>query len=172
MSFVNAAPEYVEAAATDLANIGSTINAANAAAAAPTTGVLAAGADEVSAAVCGTVRRPRPGYQALSAQAAAFHSQFVQLMNAGAASYCQRRGANASPMQQALNAVNAPAEALFDAPADRQRRQRGPRQDGGAGGLLFGNGGNGGPAIPPESPAVAAGLRACSAMAARAGPAS
>ncbi|MGO9507020.1 MAG: PE family protein, partial [Mycobacterium sp.] len=39
------------AAATDLTSIGSTISEANAAALAPTTGVLAAGADEVSAAV-------------------------------------------------------------------------------------------------------------------------
>ncbi|MGA7055186.1 MAG: PE domain-containing protein, partial [Mycobacterium sp.] len=44
MSFVIAAPEFVTAAASDLANIGSTLNAANAAATAPTTGVLAAGA--------------------------------------------------------------------------------------------------------------------------------
>jgi len=50
MSFVIAVPATVEGAATDLANLGSPINAANAAAAAPTTGVLAAGADEVSAA--------------------------------------------------------------------------------------------------------------------------
>ncbi|AIH90393.1 hypothetical protein IU19_20515, partial [Mycobacterium tuberculosis] len=47
MSFVSVAPEIVVAAATDLAGIGSAISAANAAAAAPTTAVLAAGADEV-----------------------------------------------------------------------------------------------------------------------------
>ena len=51
MSFVIATPEFVTAAATDLANIGSTLSAANAAAAAPTTGVLAAAEDEVSAAI-------------------------------------------------------------------------------------------------------------------------
>ena len=43
MSFVIAVPEYVTAAASDLANIGSAISEANAAALAPTTGVLAAG---------------------------------------------------------------------------------------------------------------------------------
>jgi hypothetical protein len=57
MSYVIAAPEFVSAAATDLANIGSAIGSAigsvNAAALAPTSGVLAAGADEVSAAVAG-----------------------------------------------------------------------------------------------------------------------
>ena len=51
MSFVIAAPELVTAAATDVARISSTINAARAAAATPTTEVPAAGADEVSAAV-------------------------------------------------------------------------------------------------------------------------
>ena len=48
MSFVISTPEMLESAATDLATIGSTIGAANAAAAAPTTKVLAAAADEVS----------------------------------------------------------------------------------------------------------------------------
>ncbi len=41
----------VAAAATDLARIGWTIKAANAAAALPTTELLAAGADEVSAGI-------------------------------------------------------------------------------------------------------------------------
>lgn len=50
MSYVLATPEMVAAAANNLAQIGSTLSAANAAALAPTTGVLAAGADEVSAA--------------------------------------------------------------------------------------------------------------------------
>ncbi|NKE24987.1 PE family protein, partial [Mycobacterium tuberculosis] len=50
MSFVIAAPETLVRAASDLANIGSTLGAANAAALGPTTELLAAGADEVSAA--------------------------------------------------------------------------------------------------------------------------
>ena len=51
MSFVIAAPEMMTAAASDVANIGSTLSAANAAAAAPTTGIVAAAGDEVSAAI-------------------------------------------------------------------------------------------------------------------------
>ncbi len=51
MSFVMAAPNVVAAAATDLAGIESAIRAANSAAAAPTTGLLPAAADEVSAAI-------------------------------------------------------------------------------------------------------------------------
>ncbi len=42
MSYVLATPEMVAAAANNLAQIGSTLSAANAAALAPTTGVLAA----------------------------------------------------------------------------------------------------------------------------------
>ena len=81
MSFVIAAPELVTAAATDLANIGSTLNAANAAAATQTTGVLAAAEDEVSAAIAALFSSHGQQFQALSAQASAFHSQFVQALN-------------------------------------------------------------------------------------------
>jgi hypothetical protein len=48
MSFVIAATEMLEAAAQDLAGIGSNLGEATAAAAVPTTGLAAAGADEVS----------------------------------------------------------------------------------------------------------------------------
>ncbi|MBX9983653.1 MAG: PE family protein, partial [Mycobacterium gordonae] len=51
MSFVFATPELMTAAATDLASLGSAVSAANAAATAPTVSMLAAGADEISAAV-------------------------------------------------------------------------------------------------------------------------
>lgn len=51
MSFVIAAPEMIAAAAADLATMSSALSAANAAVAGPTTAVLAAGADEVSAAI-------------------------------------------------------------------------------------------------------------------------
>jgi len=61
MSYLIAAPEWLAAAATDLASVGSSISAANAAAAAPTTALVAAGADEVSAALAAAVRRARAG---------------------------------------------------------------------------------------------------------------
>jgi PE family len=115
MSFVNAVPEYVAAAATDLANIGSTISSANVAALAPTSGVLAAGADEVSASIAALFGAHAQAYQALSAQAALFHQQFVQLMNGGAAQYAITEAANASPLQTAgqgvMAGVNAPSQA-------------------------------------------------------------
>ncbi|AIH29846.1 hypothetical protein T209_15650, partial [Mycobacterium tuberculosis] len=64
MSFVIAAPEAIAAAATDLASIGSTIGAANAAAAANTTAVLAAGADQVSVAIAAAFGAHGQAYQA------------------------------------------------------------------------------------------------------------
>ena len=51
MSLVIAAPEYVTAAASDVAGIGSSLKAAHAAAASSTTSVLGAAEDEVSAAI-------------------------------------------------------------------------------------------------------------------------
>jgi hypothetical protein len=110
MSYVIAAPEFVAAAASDLANLGSTIRAANAAAALPTSAVLPAGADGVSASIAALFGAHARAYQALGAQAAAFHTQFVQLMNGGAASYVSTEAANAE--QNLLNAVNAPTEVL------------------------------------------------------------
>ncbi|MEB3905504.1 PE family protein, partial [Mycobacterium ulcerans] len=50
MSFVSVVPEWVAAAATDVAGIGSVVGAANAAAGA-TTSVTAAAGDEVSVAI-------------------------------------------------------------------------------------------------------------------------
>jgi hypothetical protein len=51
MSYVIAAPEYLSAAATHLTKIGSAIQSANSAALGPTSSILAAGTDEVSAQI-------------------------------------------------------------------------------------------------------------------------
>ncbi|WP_415823672.1 PE family protein, partial [Mycobacterium basiliense] len=144
MSFVVTVPEMVTAAATDLANIGSTMSAANAAMAIPTTGILAAGADEVSAAIAALFGAHAQAYQALSAQAAMFHEQFVRAMSAGAGAYASAEAANASPMQTVLDGVNGQTMAIFGRPLIGDGANGAPGQAGGDGGLLFGNGGNGG----------------------------
>ena len=69
MSFVFAEPEYLAAAATDLAGVGSTISSAGNAAASATVGVLPAGLDEVSGAIAAMFGAHGQAYQALSAQA-------------------------------------------------------------------------------------------------------
>lgn len=84
MSFLIAVPEYMTAAASDLVNIGSTVVRANAAALAPTSGVIAAGADEVSVAISAMFASQAQAYQTVSAQAASFHQQFLASLNAGA----------------------------------------------------------------------------------------
>ena len=133
MAFLIAAPELLAAAATDLANIGSTISVANAAAAFPTTGVLAAGADEVSGEYRGVVRGARGRSIRRSARRRrSFHAQFVQLMNTGAGAYASAEAASASPLQSVqqdlLNVVNAPTQAAVGRPLHRQRRRRGAGQ--------------------------------------------
>jgi triacylglycerol lipase len=100
MSYLVAAPEFLASAASDLSNIRSGLTAAHAVAAAPTTGMLAAASDEVSAAITSVFSSHAQQFQALSAQAAAFHDQFVQTLNSGAWSYASTEAANASPMLQ------------------------------------------------------------------------
>jgi hypothetical protein len=112
MSYVFASPEWVTAAANDLASIGSALNAASSEAAAPTSGVPAAGADGVSALIAALFSAHGQAFQTLSAQAAMFHQQFVQLMSGGAAQYAAAEALNATPMQDAAAAVSAPLQAM------------------------------------------------------------
>ncbi|ETW25709.1 hypothetical protein MGAST_01145 [Mycobacterium gastri 'Wayne'] len=72
MPFVIASPEMMAAAATDLANVGSTVSAANAAAAAPTACLVAAAADEVSAAAAALFSAYAQAYQNLGTQVPVF----------------------------------------------------------------------------------------------------
>ena len=115
MSFLVVAPEWVESATADLASIRSALNTAHLAAAAPTTGIAAAGADEVSAAVASLFGGFGQEFQAVSAQATRFHAEFVQALNSAGGSYLAAEAANASPLQtieqSLLGAINAPAAA-------------------------------------------------------------
>ncbi|MGO9926550.1 MAG: PE family protein [Mycobacterium sp.] len=95
MSFVTTQPEMLSTAAGDLASIGSALTAQNAAAAAPTTGVVPAAADEVSAVTAAQFAMHGQTYQAVSAQAAAIHDQFVAMLGSSAASYAATEAANA-----------------------------------------------------------------------------
>ncbi|CPR07698.1 PE-PGRS family protein [Mycobacterium bohemicum DSM 44277] len=110
MSFVVAVPDLVEVAAQDLAGIRASLADVAAAVAGPTTGVVPAAADEVSAAIAAMFGSVGQEFQAFTAQAQAFHAEFVKSINAGAAAYLSTEVANA---EQALaNAVSAPAQAL------------------------------------------------------------
>ncbi|HXS86168.1 MAG TPA: PE family protein [Mycobacterium sp.] len=96
MSFVSTQPAELTAAADNLQGIGSTMTAQNAAAAAPTTGVIPAAADEVSALTAAQFATHAEMYQAISAQAAAIHEMFVNTLGASAGSYAATEAANAA----------------------------------------------------------------------------
>ncbi len=111
MSFVIATPDLVESAAQSLAGIRSSLAEAAATAAGPTTGIATAAQDEVSVAIASMFGTVGQEFQALSAQAQAFHEQFVGLMNAGAGAYISAEVANAG--QTLAGGVTAPAQSLL-----------------------------------------------------------
>ena len=96
MSFVTTQPEALSAAATSLAGIGTMMSAQNAAAAAPTTSVLPAGTDEVSALTATQFAVHARMYQAVSAQAEEIHTQLVSTLTASATWYAVTEAANAT----------------------------------------------------------------------------
>jgi PE family len=141
-----------------LASIGSSLNAASVTAAAPTSSIVAAAADEVSEAVAALFSGNAQEFQALSVQAADFHQRLVQTLNASAASYGAAEAANAAAaatplraeQQQILGTINTPTELLLQRPliGDGTNGAAGTGQNGGAGGtggLLLGLNGNNGP---------------------------
>jgi hypothetical protein len=95
MSFVTTQPEALTAAAANLAGIGTTMSAQNAAVAAPTTGLVPAAADEVSALTAAQFAVHAQMYQAVSAQAEAIHQLFVSTLGTSATSYAVTEAANA-----------------------------------------------------------------------------
>jgi hypothetical protein len=95
MSFVMTQPEELAAAASNLQGIGSGVSAQTAAAAAPTTGIVPAAADTVSALTAAQFAAHAQMYQAVSAQAAAVHEMFVATLGASAGSYAATEAANA-----------------------------------------------------------------------------
>jgi hypothetical protein len=95
MSFVTTQPEALTAAAGSLQGIGSGVAAQNAAAAGPTTGVVPAAADEVSALTAAQFAAHAEMYQSVSAQAAAIHEMFVNTLGTSACSYAATEAANA-----------------------------------------------------------------------------
>ena len=96
MTFVTTQPNMLAAAAGQLAGVGSEVAAQNAAAAAPTTGVAPAAADEVSALTAAQFAAQAAMYQAVSAHAAAVHELFVDALSASSDSYRATESANAS----------------------------------------------------------------------------
>ena len=148
MAFVVVAPEWLTSAAADLENIGSTVNAAGAAVAAPTAGLVSAAADEVSTAAAALFVEFGEEYQALHAQISAFHQQFVLTLNSTAGSYATAEASAGVSLlgvaDDLLDVVSSPGRTLLGRPIigdGAPGTEASPH--GGAGGILFGNGGSG-----------------------------
>jgi len=95
-SFVTAQPDAFAAAAANLQCIGTSMSAQNAAAAAPTTGVVPAAADEVSALTAAQFAAHAQMYQAVSAQATAIHEAFCSTLATSGVSYATVEAASAA----------------------------------------------------------------------------
>jgi hypothetical protein len=96
MTFVTTQPEIMTTAAGDLQTVGAAVAAGNAAAATPTTGVIPAASDQVSALTAAQFAAHAVSYQTVSAQAAAIHEAFVSTLVASAGSYAVTEAANAA----------------------------------------------------------------------------
>lgn len=78
MSYMLATPTMLSAAPTDVLGIGSSLSAVKAAAAGPTTRVVTAEVDDVSAGIAALVSERGQDYRALSAEEASFGAQLIQ----------------------------------------------------------------------------------------------
>ena len=107
MSVLLTTPEMVTTAAQDLAAMHSTLGEASAAAAGPTTALVAAAEDEISTGIAELFGAFGQEYQLLSCHAQAFHEQFVNLLNASAVAYQSAEAANASSFTAAAASAGA-----------------------------------------------------------------
>src|ERR1700733_9820306 len=96
MSLVIASPDLVQSAARDLAGIRSSLAEATATVPGPTTGIASGAQDEVTIAISPLFGGHGEQFQALSAQASAFHEEFVNLLNTGAGAYLDTEIENAA----------------------------------------------------------------------------
>jgi PE family len=94
MSFVATVPAALAAASGDLAGIGSVMVAQSAAAAGPTTGVVPAAADVVSALTATQFAAHAQMYQAVAAMAASVHSVVVSTLAGDAGWYAAAEAVN------------------------------------------------------------------------------
>ena len=85
-------PQLLATAAADASAIGSAMSEAKAAAAGPTTGLVAAAQDEVSTITAQLFGAYGREYQALLQQAAAFHNEFVATLGAAGNAYSLTEG--------------------------------------------------------------------------------
>jgi PE family len=96
MAIVVAQPEILAAAVGELHAINAAMRSGNAAAAAPTTGLVPAAADMVSVLTAAQFAAHAQLYQAVSAQAAAVQDMLATMLGVSAGSYAATEAANAT----------------------------------------------------------------------------
>jgi hypothetical protein len=110
MSFLTTVPEELLAAAGQLGAIGSSLTAQNAGAAAPTTGIAPAAADQVSMLQAGIFSAYGTLYQQIAAEAQAMQEQFVNTLGMSSGTYSAAETSNAAaasnPISSALDSLN------------------------------------------------------------------
>jgi PE-PPE domain/PE family len=116
MAFVLAQPQVMAAAAADVSAVGTTIGEASADAAGRTTGVVAAAADEVSAAVADLFSAYGQEWRALIARAAAFHSEFARALAATGGAYANAETAGVAALAVTGGSTPITAAPLGDPP--------------------------------------------------------
>ncbi|EUA57973.1 PE family protein [Mycobacterium intracellulare 1956] len=130
MSFVTTRPEALMAAASMLEALGSSMDAQNAAAAAPTTSIAPAAADEVSALQAAQFSAYGAWYQQVSAQAKAIHQTMVNNLDTSAGSYGETETANrVTTAASSLSPLAASPTAAAD-PRPRGAPRSGPGSGG------------------------------------------
>ncbi|WP_197419997.1 PE family protein, partial [Mycobacterium gordonae] len=156
MSFVIAGAEQIAAAVADVSGIEAAVARANAAAALPTTALLAAADDEVSAAIAEWFGEFGLQYLSVSGRVLQAQTRFTQLLSGAQISYSTAEAAITASLASSagvpslvddvLGVINAPATFLLGRPliGDGVDGTPGTGQAGGPGGLLWGNGGAGG----------------------------
>jgi hypothetical protein len=106
-------PEELASAAEDVGNIGTTLEEAHTVAALATSGILPAGADEVSAAITPLFNNQSAIYQELGARAKAFHQQFTQLLGAAGIAYTEAEQAAFQALRNAISELESPFDSSF-----------------------------------------------------------
>ncbi|WP_068177173.1 PE-PPE domain-containing protein [Mycobacterium sp. UM_CSW] len=111
MTYLVTQPDAMAAAATEVSRIRSVIGEASSAAARPTSSLIAAAGDEVSAATATVFNTYAAQYHAAVAQASSFQGQFVQLLRGSGLAYAETEVANA--VSAALNEITSAFPSLL-----------------------------------------------------------
>ncbi|MCV7099384.1 PE family protein, partial [Mycobacterium palustre] len=115
MSFLTTIPEELLAAAAQLEGIGNSLTAQNAGAAAPTTAIAPAAADQVSTLQAAIFSTYGTIYQQIAAEAQAIQQQFVSTLGLSSGTYSQTEAANvaaATPVDNFISQLSS----LFGGP--------------------------------------------------------